>query len=60
MGTPAAILPPERHEEIWAIQRDLDFVGTVYGVGPETSMRDLMRQQSDHYGAHAEDRAIDS
>ncbi|KQQ65994.1 transferase [Microbacterium sp. Leaf320] len=60
VGTPASILPPERHEEIWAIQRDLDFVGTVYGVGPEASMRDLMRQQSDHYGTHAEDRAIDS
>ena len=60
VGTPASILPPERHEKIWAIQRDLDFVGTVYGVGPEASMRDLMRQQSDYYGAHAEDHAIDS
>jgi hypothetical protein len=27
VGTPAHILPAERHDEIWAIQRDLDFGG---------------------------------
>lgn len=59
VGSPASILPPERHEEIWRIQRELDFVGTVYGIGPEVSMRDLMRQQSEYYGAHTEDRALD-
>lgn len=60
VGTPASILPPERHEEIWAIQRDLDFGATVYGVGPEASMRDLMQRQSDYYAAHTEDLEIDS
>lgn len=59
VGSPASILPPERHDEIWAVQRELDFGGTVYGVGPEVSMRDLMRQQSEYYGAHTEDRALD-
>lgn len=32
------ILPPDRHDEIWAIQRELDFPGTVFGVdrnGPD-------------------------
>jgi len=32
VGKPAEILPPERHDEIWAIQRQLDFPGTVFGV----------------------------
>ena len=59
VGTPASILPPERHDEIWAIQRQLDFGGTVYGVGPEVSMRELMRRQSDFYSAHAGDEPVD-
>ncbi|MBT2485200.1 MULTISPECIES: gamma carbonic anhydrase family protein [unclassified Microbacterium] len=59
VGAPASILPPERHDDIWAIQRDLDFGGTVYGVGRDVPMRDLMRQQSEYYGSHADDRAID-
>ena len=59
VGDPAAILPPDRHEEIWAIQQTLDFPGTVYGVGREVSMRDLMRQQSEYYGAHAADHIIE-
>ncbi|WP_431030969.1 gamma carbonic anhydrase family protein [Plantibacter sp. RU18] len=58
VGSPASIFAPERHEEIWAIQRELDFGGTVYGVGREVSMRELMRQQSEYYAAHA-DEVID-
>jgi carbonic anhydrase/acetyltransferase-like protein (isoleucine patch superfamily) len=59
VGRPASILAPERHDEIWAIQQNLDFGGTVYGVGREVSMRDIMRQQSEFYGAHMGDRTID-
>ncbi|MDN4484101.1 gamma carbonic anhydrase family protein [Demequina lignilytica] len=58
VGTPAAMLPPERHEEVWAIQQDLDFSGTVYGVDRTTSMRELLRRQSEFYGAHADDEVI--
>lgn len=32
VGNPARILPPEAHEEIWAIQKPLDFPGFVFGV----------------------------
>jgi len=32
VGDPAHILPPERHEEIWAIQQGLDFPKYVFGV----------------------------
>lgn len=32
VGKPAEILPPERHNEIWSVQRRLDFPRTVFGV----------------------------
>ncbi len=58
VGDPASILPPDRHEEIWAIQRTLDFRGTVYGLGPDASMAQLMRLQSTYYGSHSSDAVI--
>ncbi len=59
VGTPAVILPPERHEEIWEIQRTLDFIGAVYGVSSETSMEEVMHRQATFYGAHADDEVIE-
>ena len=59
VGDPAQILSPDRHDEIWAIQRGLNFSGTVYGVRRDESMREVMSQQSDYYGAHLNDRVID-
>ena len=59
VGDPATILPPDRHDEIWAVQQTLDFPGTVYGVGRGTAPAELMRRQSEWYGAHRADRVID-
>ena len=59
VGDPATILPAERHEEIWAIQQELDFPTTVYGVGRDVPMREIMRRQSEYYGTHAGDQPID-
>ena len=59
VGDPAQILSPDRHDEIWAIQRGLNFMSTVYGVSRDESMRAVMSQQSDYYGAHLTDRVID-
>jgi len=36
VGDPVQILPPEKHEEIWAIQKPLNFPDWVYGVPRET------------------------
>lgn len=58
VGTPAALLPPERHEEVWAIQQELDFPGTAYGVDRTTSMRELLRGQSEFYRAHEDDAVV--
>ena len=58
-GDPAQLFSPDRHEELWQIQRDLDFPGTVYGVPRGTSMRDIMARQSAYFGEHASDRPVD-
>ncbi|KAF2414539.1 transferase [Microbacterium sp. B35-04] len=61
VGDPVQILPPDRHEEIWAAQRELDFPGYVFGLDRETP--DLMVQLTERYGRslarHADDRRID-
>ena len=58
VGDPAQLFSPDRHEELWAIQRDLDFPGTVYGVPRGTSMREIMARQSQFFAAHPDDTPI--
>lgn len=48
VGSPLKILPPERHEEIWEAQNELDFPGYVFGLDRETP--DLMVQLTERYG----------
>jgi gamma-carbonic anhydrase len=49
-GDPAQLFSPDRHDELWAVQEPLDFPGTVYGVPRGTSMREIMRRQSETFG----------
>jgi carbonic anhydrase/acetyltransferase-like protein (isoleucine patch superfamily) len=55
VGTPARILAPGRHDEIWAIQRELDFPGTVYGIPRGTDATTMMRGQSAWFATHRDD-----
>ena len=55
-GDPAQLFSPDRHEDLWDVQRELDFPGTVYGVPRGTPPEELMRRQSEFFGAHREDR----
>jgi carbonic anhydrase/acetyltransferase-like protein (isoleucine patch superfamily) len=61
VGDPVQILPPDKHEEIWAAQRELDFPGYVFGLDRETP--DLMVQLTERYGRglarHANDRRLE-
>jgi carbonic anhydrase/acetyltransferase-like protein (isoleucine patch superfamily) len=63
VGDPAAILPPDRHDEIWAIQKRLDFPGTVFGVSRapegESHMPEAMARYSRWLGEHRGDRVIE-
>ena len=60
VGDPAQVLPPDRHDDIWAVQQGLDFAGTVYGLPRATSARERMERQSAWFGAHRDDRQADS
>ena len=53
------VLAPDRHEEIWEVQRDLDFPGTVYGEdrGDDLLAR-VMPRQTAWLGAHRDDRVL--
>lgn len=58
VGDPAQLFSSDRHEELWAVQRELDFQGTVYGLPREAGARERMTRQSEWFGAHREDRVI--
>jgi carbonic anhydrase/acetyltransferase-like protein (isoleucine patch superfamily) len=61
VGNPAAILPPEKHSEIWALQKPLDFPGFVYGFSRESreenmpAMRQFTQRRSEQLGRHGRD-----
>ncbi len=62
IGEPMRLLSPDRHEEIEAAQRALDFPGYVFGVDRDTP--DVMVQLTERYGfalaRHRGDRRVDA
>lgn len=42
VGDPVKILSPEKHDEIWAIQKALNFPGYVYGVERKNNEESIM------------------
>ncbi|HEV2060175.1 MAG TPA: hypothetical protein VGR11_12530 [Solirubrobacteraceae bacterium] len=58
VSDPAQLLAPNDRDAIWAIQRDLDFPQTVYGVPQGTGPDVLMRRQSAWFAAHRNDREV--
>jgi carbonic anhydrase/acetyltransferase-like protein (isoleucine patch superfamily) len=63
VGDPARILPPEAHDEIWAIQEPLDFPRTVFGLprAPAgTLMPEAMARYAERFGLHREDRIVEA
>jgi carbonic anhydrase/acetyltransferase-like protein (isoleucine patch superfamily) len=60
VGDPATILPPDRHEEIWAIQEQLDFPKEVFGVDRSPDMMaEIMARYAAGLARHTDDRIID-
>lgn len=62
VGDPAQILPPERHEAIWAVQEALDFPRYVFGVSRprsgETFMPDVMPRYARALRRHRDDKIL--
>jgi carbonic anhydrase/acetyltransferase-like protein (isoleucine patch superfamily) len=62
VGDPARILPPHKHEEIWAIQEPLNFPLTVYGIDRNDQGKVDMAKVTDRLGQifsqHKYDRVL--
>ena len=64
VGDPARSFPPEAHDEIWAIQKTLDFPRTVFGIerpaDGETIMPEVMRRYTRALAAHRDDSTVEA
>jgi carbonic anhydrase/acetyltransferase-like protein (isoleucine patch superfamily) len=59
VGDPATILSPDRHEEIWAIQEQLDFPTEVFGVKRSPDMMtEIMDRYTRSLARHTADRIV--
>lgn len=56
VGNPAQVFPPSEHEQIWEVQKPLNFPLTVYGLErSEASMEKITRHLSEALGSHISD-----
>lgn len=62
VGDPARILPPEAHDEIWAIQQPLNFPKEIFGIDRpepgETRMPEMMARYCRALSRHRHDRVL--
>lgn len=62
VGDPVKILPPDRHDDIWAIQEPLNFPKTAFGVDRpppgETNMVEITRRTAEVLRRHGDDRVL--
>jgi gamma-carbonic anhydrase len=60
VGDPAQLFPPAAHDELWPIQREGDFPGTVFGLPrEEATMERVTARYAEAFGRHRGDRVLD-
>jgi gamma-carbonic anhydrase len=60
VGDPAELFPPDQHDELWPVQRRMDFPRTVFGLSrEEATMEKVARRYAEQFGHHREDRVLD-
>lgn len=60
VGDPADLFPPDAHEQLWPIQRAMDFPRTVFGLErAEATMERVSARYAEHFGRHRGDRILD-
>jgi gamma-carbonic anhydrase len=60
VGDPAELFPPDQHDELWPVQRRMDFPRTVFGLSrEEATMEKVARRYAEQFGRHREDRVLD-
>ncbi|MHC4945826.1 MAG: gamma carbonic anhydrase family protein [Planctomycetota bacterium] len=59
VGDPIKILPPDKHEDIWSVQKPLNFPLEVYGFDrDEADMVKITKRLSEALGSHNDDQVI--
>jgi gamma-carbonic anhydrase len=59
VGDPADLFPPDAHEELWPVQRAMDFPRTVFGLErAEATMERISARYAKRFGRHRGDRVI--
>lgn len=58
VGDPARIFSPDRHDEIWGIQKQIDFPGTVWGVERSVSQGQRIRTYAKALQRHRDDKIV--
>jgi carbonic anhydrase/acetyltransferase-like protein (isoleucine patch superfamily) len=60
-GDPAQLFSPDRHDDLWAVQKPLDFPQTAYGLDRTSPdlMRRIVERMCERLGAHRQDRPAD-
>lgn len=48
-GDPAQLFPPDRHDDLWTVQKPLDFPGTVFNVKRPTAGETFMPEVMGRY-----------
>jgi carbonic anhydrase/acetyltransferase-like protein (isoleucine patch superfamily) len=59
VGDPAEFFPPDQHDHLWPIQRDMDFPGTVFGLPRDAPMPELTARYSRSLARHLGDRVLE-
>ena len=63
VGNPMKIFPPEKHNEIWEIQKQYNFPNSVYGIErpkkSESKMPEVCKVMSERLKEHFNDERID-
>ena len=59
VGNPAQIFPPEAHEQLWPIQKAMNFSGTVWGVERGTPKREVNARYARALTRHKKDRVVE-
>lgn len=59
VGNPAKLFSPDRHDDIWKIQKPLNFPLTVYGFDrSKATMKKITRRLAENLGSHMDDMLI--
>jgi hypothetical protein len=60
VGDPTQLFPPEAHDELWAVLREMNFPETAFGIErSELTMEKVARRYVERFGHHRDDRVLD-